>query len=388
MYHFIYANTKSRDERVKLIEKELIALWNKLNFPILSSQCVIGRINKLLKDCENNRKYQKQQFDEEIEKVFDITKVDGFWFCAEDKKLYELQITSNAKQGYVTNKIADKSSIHPSKRSLLNIKTSKKINASPADDNFSGSASSNSSEDEDYVLNHPPCNDKKRKYCSTHISSNLVTKLSLSTNKASKVCEEFSKSGVNVPTPTQSSVFKAVIKYGESQAEIIKEYLKNNKNFCLHFDGKRLPSGSKAKNQYDEYQVVCLQNSNTEIKLGIAKCVNGSAEGIFDGISNILNSFDAWSAIKMIVCDTTAVNTGSKSGVVVKIKEKMASMRLNIPQYVGCQHHVLDRILRHVLDFYLCENIVGLKNFQSLVSFLLGCLVLSNIKYFARLNFG
>ena len=34
----------------------------------------------------------------------------------------------------------------------------------------------------------------------------------------------------------------------------------------------------------------------------------------------------------------------------------MTGKGLDMPQYIGCQHHILDRILRHVLDFYLSET--------------------------------
>src|SRR6201990_1343247 len=37
----------------------------------------------------------------------------------------------------------------------------------------------------------------------------------------------------------------------------------------------------------------------------------------------------------------------------------MLQMGLNMPQYIGCQHHILDRILKHVLDFYLNKHITS-----------------------------
>jgi len=54
----------------------------------------------------------------------------------------------------------------------------------------------------------------------------------------------------------------------------------------------------------------------------------------------------------MIICDTTAVNTGRLNGVVVKIQNEMTRQGLYAAQYIRCHHHILDRILRHVLDYY------------------------------------
>src|ERR1044072_1814665 len=61
----------------------------------------------------------------------------------------------------------------------------------------------------------------------------------------------------------------------------------------------------------------------------------------------------------MIICDTTVVNIDHKNRVVVRIQQKMLKMGLNMPQYIGCQHHVLDKILKHVLDFYLNKHTTG-----------------------------
>ena len=78
----------------------------------------------------------------------------------------------------------------------------------------------------------------------------------------------------------------------------------SEEKFCLHFDGKKL--GSK------EYQVVCLKNPTRTLHLGILACKSGSAEDIFVQLQALLDAYNAWNSITMIVSDTTAVNTGRK----------------------------------------------------------------------------
>ncbi|KAG0724579.1 hypothetical protein GWK47_040332 [Chionoecetes opilio] len=34
----------------------------------------------------------------------------------------------------------------------------------------------------------------------------------------------------------------------------------------------------------------------------------------------------------------------------------MVGKGLEMPQYIGCQHHILDRVLKHVLDFYVSKT--------------------------------
>lgn len=52
----------------------------------------------------------------------------------------------------------------------------------------------------------------------------------------------------------------------------------------------------------------------------------------------------------MIVSDTTNVNTGVKSGVVRLLQNCFKEKHLSPPQYIGCPHHVLDLILKHVMN--------------------------------------
>ena len=51
----------------------------------------------------------------------------------------------------------------------------------------------------------------------------------------------------------------------------------------------------------------------------------------------------------MVVMDTTAVNSGRKNGVVFILPREQKLLNLPVAQYVFCQHHVLDRILKHVM---------------------------------------
>ena len=48
--------------------------------------------------------------------------------------------------------------------------------------------------------------------------------------------------------------------------------------------------------------------------------------------------------------DTTAVNNRRLSGVVVKIQNDMEKFGYSKPKFIGCQHHILDTILRHILN--------------------------------------
>ena len=145
------------------------------------------------------------------------------------------------------------------------------------------------SSDEDFGK---PSTSKKQKTAS---AIRLVTTAKLSTRKAHKVCKTLSESGVSIPTLSQSGINRAVIK-----KELKKHFVENLRhvNWCLHFDGKTI--------QKKEYQVVVLKNANREIRLAVVELVNGKGRTIFDGIKVMLDQYDLWSLVKIIVSNTTA----------------------------------------------------------------------------------
>ena len=83
-----------------------------------------------------------------------------------------------------------------------------------------------------------------------------------------------------------------------------------------------------------------------EVKLAALCLKDGKAETITDGISTVLEKYNFWSAVKMIVADTISVNTGKKNIIVVRLKRIFSAKGFDKPLFISCQNHVLDRILR------------------------------------------
>jgi hypothetical protein len=63
----------------------------------------------------------------------------------------------------------------------------------------------------------------------------------------------------------------------------------------LHFDGKRIEG--------QEFQVVVLKNELREVKLEVLDLPNSKAETVFKGITTVLDEYNLWNSIKMIVTD-------------------------------------------------------------------------------------
>ena len=128
------------------------------------------------------------------------------------------------------------------------------------------------------------------------------------------------------------------------KTKIVQKF-RSKDSYCLQFDGKRM--------QGEEYQVVLLKNMITEIKVTILKCESGSAATIHKELHQLIDEYDAWENICMIICDTIAVNTGCLHRIVKLIQDDVLSKGFQKPQYIGCQHQILDFLLKHVMNFLI-----------------------------------
>ena len=303
---------------------------------------IINKVERLLKKytkCMKNKSFDC------LDEIFDITKLDGEWLSTEDKKLYLLQVETSGQVGYSTGKPASKATIHPSKRRRTATGSSDdntlQVTHNESELTDTTSDGGDTSQEEWQDQEESKSTKHKRAYNKTGVGRRLVTGSNLSSRKAAKVCQQLSGEGVAIATPSQSAIHKALYRRAtELKAHYIRSL--HQQNWCLHFDGKHLDGA--------EHQAVLLKNESEEVKLTTLKLRNGKADTIAEGLGEVLEEFNLWESVKMIIADTTSVNTGKKSGVVVRLQRMFEQKGFSKPQFVSCQHHVLDRVLRVVMD--------------------------------------
>lgn len=87
--------------------------------------------------------------------------------------------------------------------------------------------------------------------------------------------------------------------------------------WSLDFNGKCIKE--------NKFQIGVLKNKRTEVKLDILSLKEAKAETIAEGIAKVLVEYNLWNEIKIIVTDTTGVNTGKKRrAVVVRLHQMVA----------------------------------------------------------------
>jgi len=73
---------------------------------------------------------------------------------------------------------------------------------------------------------------------------------------------------------------------------------------------------------------------NAEMKLEALVLPNGKAETVQHGITCILDEYNPWTCIKVIVTDTNNVNTERKNGAVIQLQRLFAQNKLEVPDHV------------------------------------------------------
>ncbi|ELT91427.1 hypothetical protein CAPTEDRAFT_195363 [Capitella teleta] len=305
------------------------------NFPVVSDQAICAKLEKALKLYEWCRK--KQKF-EELDEISDVTKLNGQWLNKEDEKLFKLQIETKGQVGYSTGKPASPLTIHPSKRRKP-AEASSSAQDCPKWDTVSCD-SSDTSEESDWEK-EPSASPGKREHNPTGVARRLVTGAKLSTHGAARVCRQLSGEGKALPAPSQPAIHKAIYK----RAAEVKQHLVNTlhqEKWSLHFDGKHFDGL--------EHQGVVLKNEEREIKLAVLRLKDGKAATIVQGLKGVLEEFNLWGSVLMIIANITSVNTGKEKGVVIRLQKMFESLGHPRPRFISCQHHVLDRILRVAMD--------------------------------------
>ncbi len=344
------ANSEKKvKERIKILIAELMELWNKFSFPVVATSTISWKIEKLINWYNKNLK--RPSCNSDFSKIFDITSSTGIWLCKEDKDFYKLQLETHGKVGYSTAK-KDMKIVHPSKKRKIEAATNTKIQTIETDQEITESEKETefeTTESED-ISDTDSQYPKKRRYNSCKAAVDIVVCAKLPVRKAAKICETlYSCSGIEIATPCTSGVYKATMKSAEDLKNHYKNELKKD-SWCLHFDGKQLKEMVSGKVNKIEHHVIVLKNAKKEVRLGALILEDGHAETIYNGIKLVLDDYDLWGSICMIVADTCAVNTGRKNGVITCLQRHFIELGQNSPIFIGCQHHILDTVLKHCLN--------------------------------------
>ena len=135
------------------------------------------------------------------------------------------------------------------------------------------------------------------------------------------------------------------MKARETVAENDKSTFCSEDPLFLHWDGKLLTDIAGGTEKVDRVAIL-VTGVGVEKLLGVPKILRGTGQ---EQATACLNALDDWNLrknVRALVFDTTAGNTGLKSGACAILEESLKTSLVWIP----CRHHVLEIVLSSVFS--------------------------------------
>ncbi|KAL4720394.1 hypothetical protein ACJJTC_002056 [Scirpophaga incertulas] len=353
-YFFYYKNEekKSIRESATLTACGVINLWEKAGIPIQLKKHVISKIEKLFKEWQNLKKNKEnkkkrsealktkeQNWQQKLEDLFDIAHRDALNIMTlEEDKQFLLAVRQNRRQfliGSVDRKSLNKcKKIKEKKERLdkLRERENKDISSitekcSLSSLSFISSSSATTSgevtpSDPEFISKLTKMQPPQKRARKDIINSQLASSLDVS-----KLSDRKSN-------------------YGQS----LKSEFKPSSSLTIHWDGKLIEdiTGHKTVDRLP----ILVSGHGVDQLLAVPKLERGTSEACASAVYDAINSWNLSDKVKCLCFDTTAVNTGLRSGVCVLLERKMDKNML----WFACRHHIMEIMLSGVVDQSLAPS--------------------------------
>ncbi|XP_050339954.1 uncharacterized protein LOC126766137 [Bactrocera neohumeralis] len=129
-------------------------------------------------------------------------------------------------------------------------------------------------------------------------------------------------------------------------AEGLKDGLKLEANYIVHWDGKLL-TDITGTDTVDRLPII-LTSCGTEQLLGVPKLKSGSASDQAVAILETLKQWGVSSYVKGMCFDTAAINTGIHQGTCAELEKALNQELIHLP----CRRHIFELVLKGVFEVY------------------------------------
>ena len=113
----------------------------------------------------------------------------------------------------------------------------------------------------------------------------------------------------------------------------------------VHWDGKLLPSLTDLTDKLDRLPILVTAISTGETQLlGVPQLESGTGKNQASAVYDLLREWSLTDKVAGFCFDTTASNTGLRTGACILLEQQLARNVLNL----ACRHHVYEVILKAV----------------------------------------
>jgi hypothetical protein len=349
-------------------------VWAKASIPIRASQHSIKKLERTF--CEwtalqkhKNRatkkhKEREAQFVANLENLFDIAHADALNIISNpDDKAFLTSQREQGRPGLIgsVDMVHDKKMKRKQHRVELEAKRRKKcldeLEASsskiepesvelPAFSDSSDSDDNLSQEPTDGFVSHPV----KKRATKNVVTPGLAAALDrtqTSSRNATYVLSELASglghdvSDLNI---NRTSIQRARSTHRANAAHVIKSEFDASVPLTVHWDGKLMED--LTTNEHVDRLPVLVSGVGVEKLLGVPKLSSSTGVAQADAVVGCLEDWNITEQVVALSFDTTASNTGHRSGACSRIEQKLDKDLLHLP----CRHHIMELVIGTAFD--------------------------------------
>jgi hypothetical protein len=141
---------------------------------------------------------------------------------------------------------------------------------------------------------------------------------------------------------SRSSIRRGRQTFRADQARFLKDNFQSSVSLVVHWDEKLLEDLT-GNEQVDRLPVI-VSGARVNQLLGVPKLISGTGEAQACAVYKLLVEWRLTDSVKAMCFDTTASNTGHRTGACVLLEQKLDKDML----YLACRHHVFEIVLASV----------------------------------------
>lgn len=369
-FHLHKNDKKTIQESAINTAREILIVWEKAKIPTRQECHIINKIKQLHSTWQGlkksaSRRTEVQQGKEEafvqnFDDLFDAAHADALTLINidEDRQFLLAQREKGRRgcMGPVDTKLAQQE-VRRLERAALNAERQRKevarcaAESQPAElsDSSNEETIQASSSDEEVSVNTSHLSPKRRKPTSIVNSevSAALDRSKVSDRNAVYVLAATAHSLGQDPQNlaiNRESIRQARRKTRETIAKEIKDSFTPGSSLTVHWDGKMLPA-LQSKESVDRLAILVSGEGTTKL-LGVPKIPSGTGEAQAMAVFSLIQEWNLNDRVQFMSFDTTASNTGLKSGACILLEQKLGRKLVSL----ACRHHVMELIVAKVFD--------------------------------------
>ncbi|OAF63618.1 hypothetical protein A3Q56_08677, partial [Intoshia linei] len=225
----------------------------------------------------------------EFFKLFNIVVHPKKFLPIENEELYNLQLTTNCRAGYVNCRNVKHENIEPLGNNEIIYEEHAEVIFNKIVEIDEYDSSDDSMEDYSNLDYHPNISQSDIVEISEKLGYSVYFTVSI-VNEVMKI--------IGYKKFATSSIQKRGCNLNECQEEIKKIISNNEGDLCLHFDTKSYIQ--------KHYLLICISGDNLQMCIAMKIIDNKTSRTIFDVIKSVVVMYSISQKITMVICDTTS----------------------------------------------------------------------------------